>query len=321
MKLGFRTGGHLDNEMLTFAAQLGVDVLLAEGRDLPSDRTWSYEDLLHLRQRVESVGLELGAIQGLPEECYDRIRLGLPGRDAQIEQVCQVVRAMGRAGIPILGYHFNQTGTAWRTEYSPTGRGGAWVTKYDHSLVANAPKLYDGPEDEEAVWANLLYFLKAVMPVAEEAGVRLALHPDDPPVPRIGGAPLILRSVAAYQRAAQLVDSPSHAIKFCQGTVAEMCAKPEEVYAAIRWFAGRGQIAYVHFRNIRGRSVRFEETYIDEGQVDMLVAMRAYHACGFQGILIPDHVPGMVADSPWGHRSRAYAMGYMQGLLRCVGAR
>ncbi|MBN1401143.1 MAG: mannonate dehydratase [Anaerolineae bacterium] len=318
IKLGFRSGGRLDAEMLAFARQFGADAILAEGSDLPTDRVWSYEDLREVRRRVERAGLELGAIQGMPERFYDRIRLGLPGRDEQIENVRRIVRHMGQAGIPILGYHFNQTGTAWRTGYLPVTRGGAWVTVYRHADVARAPKLYAGPEEEEVVWANLKYFLDAVMPAAEEAGVRLALHPDDPPVPRIGGAPLILRSVAAYKRASELVDSPSHAVKFCQGTVAEMCATAEEVYDAIRYFASRGKIAYVHFRNVRGRAEEFEETFIDDGKVDMLEAMRAYHESGFDGILIPDHVPGMVGDSRWGHRSRAYAFGYMKGLLRCV---
>ena len=318
MKLGFRTGGRLDADLLIFASQLGADAILAEGHDLPTDRPWTYDDLWWLRQRVESAGLELGAIQGMPEYFYDRIRMGLPGRDEQIENVRAIVRGMGQAGIPILGYHFNQTGTAWRTGYTPVARGGAWVTSYNHDLVACAPKLYEGPTDEETVWENLLYFLETILPTAEEAGVKLALHPDDPPVPSIGGAPLILRSVQAYRRASELVDSPSHVVKFCQGTVAEMCASPTEVYDAIRHFAGRDKIGYVHFRNVSGTSECFRETFIDSGQIDMLEAMRAYHESGFAGILIPDHVPGMVGDSAWGHRSRAYAFAYMKGLLRCV---
>jgi mannonate dehydratase len=318
VRLGFRTGGRLDQELLIFATQLGADVILAEGRDLPIDRPWTVADLRSLRERVESVGLALGAIQGMPDSFYDRIRLGLAGRDEQIEKVQAIVRNMGQAGIPLLGYHFNQTGTAWRTGYLPVARGGAWVTTYDHHLVARAPKLYQGPENEEAVWDNLRYFLRAIMPIAEAAGVKLALHPDDPPVSRIGGAPLILRSVQAYQRASRLVTSPSHVVKFCQGTVAEMCDTPDQVYEAIRYFATRNKIGYVHFRNIRGTSESFRETFIDSGQVDMLQAMRAYHESGFDGILIPDHVPGMVGDSAWGHRSRAFAFAYMKGLLRCV---
>ena len=146
----------------------------------------------------------------------------------------------------------------------------------------------------------------------------LALHPDDPPVPAIAGVARIFRSVEAYKRVIEIVDSPSNCLEFCQGTVAEMCASPEEVYDAIRYFGSREKIAYVHFRNVSSRVPSFAETFIDDGYVDMLRAMRIYHEVGFEGVLIPDHTPAVAGDTAWGHRGRAYAVGYMKAMLRCI---
>ncbi|MCD6519665.1 MAG: mannonate dehydratase [Anaerolineae bacterium] len=319
MKLGLGAIHEPDDERLLFAKQLGIENIIIHTPDLPGDGFWEFQGLVRLRRNIEAFGLTLAAIENMPRHFYDKIRLGLPGRDEQIERVCKTIRNLGRAGIPILGYDFNILGV-WRTEYSPTGRGGAKVTKYDHSLVQKAPLSDFGEIDDETMWANFEYFLKAVVPVAEEEGVVLALHPDDPPVPKIAGTARIFRSVEAYKRVIELVPSPSNCIEFCQGTFAEMCETADEVYEAIRYFGSRGKIAYVHFRNVRGTVPKFEETFIDEGKVDMLQAMRAYKEVGFDGVLIVDHTPGLVGDTRWGHRGRAYAIGYMKALLKCVEA-
>lgn len=320
MQVGFRLSQGVLDDVLPFARQLGVDGIVVDCSDPPGGGIWGYEALLGLRRRVEATGLCLAGIQSMPEHYYHEIRCGLPGRDEKIERLCQVVRDLGRAGIPILGYHFNVQGFAYRTEFTPTGRGGARVTKYDHAQVANAPPSDIGQLRDADVWANLTYFLEAVVPVAEEAGVVLALHPDDPPMPSIAGVALVLRSVEAYKKASEIMPSPSNAVKFCQGTIAEMCETPAQVYEAIRYFASRGKIAYVHFRNVRGTVPKFEETFIDEGKVDMLEAVRAYHESGFEGLLIVDHTPLLVGDTQWGHRGRAYAIGYIKALIACVEA-
>ncbi|MBC7236495.1 MAG: mannonate dehydratase, partial [Chloroflexi bacterium] len=244
---------------------------------------------------------------------------GKPGRDEQIEKVQKTIINMGRAGIRVLGYHFMVLGV-WRTGYNPVGRGGARVTVYDHALVANAPRADVAPIDEETMWANLEYFLKAVIPVAEQEGVMMALHPDDPPVPEIAGVARIIRSIDAYKRVMSIIDSPANGIEFCQGTVAEMCSDAQQVYDAIRYFCTRNKIAYVHFRNVDRCVPSFAETFIDNGYVDMLEAMRAYHESNFKGVLIVDHTPGIIDDTRWGHRGRAYAIGYMKALMKCVGA-
>ncbi|MBC7235807.1 MAG: mannonate dehydratase [Chloroflexi bacterium] len=307
------------DERLTFARQLGVENIIIHTPELPGDGYWEFRPLLMMRTYVEAAGLKLYAIENMPRNFYDKVRLGLPGRDEQLENVRKTIRNMGRAGIHCLGYDFNLVGV-WRTGRAPTAtsRGRAAVTSYDHELAKNAPLFELGRFDDETMWKNYEYFLKAVIPVAEEEGVRLALHPDDPPVPEIAGTARIFRSTEAYKRVIEIVDSPSNALEFCQGTVAEWCKTPEEVYEAIRYFASRDKIAYVHFRNVRGVVPRFEETFIDDGKVDMLKAMRAYKESGFKGVFIADHTPGIVGDTPWGHRGRAYAIGYMKALLKCV---
>ena len=316
MQLGLGAIHELD-ERLQFARQLGVDNIILGSPELRGDGYWEFQDLLRLRTRVEAAGLRLYAIENVPHRFYDKILEGKPGRDEQIEKMRKTIRNMGRAGIRVLGYHFMVL-SVWRTEYSPRGRGGAKVTIYDHELVESAPVADIGEIDEETMWDNITYFLKAVVPVAEDEGVMLALHPDDPPVANIAGVARIIRSIAAYKRVMDIIDSPSNGIEFCQGTVAEMCQRPEEVYEAIRYFASRKKIAYVHFRNVTSCVPSFAETFIDNGYVDMLEAMRAYKESGFDGVLIVDHTPGIVGDTQWGHRGRAYGIGYMKALLKCV---
>ncbi len=139
-------------------------------------------------------------------------------------------------------------------------------------------------------------------------------------MPEIAGIARIISSVENYKRVMDIVPSPANGVEFCQGTVAEMCHSPQEVYDAIRYFGSRQKIAYVHFRNVDQGVPKFAETFIDNGYVDMLEAMRAYHEVGFDGVLIVDHTPGIINDSPWGHRGEAYALGYMKALLKCVEA-
>lgn len=318
MKLAVGAMHEADEERLKFAKQLGIDYVIIHTPELRGDGYWEYQDLLMLRQRIEGFGLKLWAIECVPVRFYDKIMQGRPGRDEQIEKFCKTLRNMGRAGITRLAYHWALLGVAYRTGFTPTGRGGAWVTSYNHDLVRNAPVADIGAFDDETVWANLIYFLKAVIPIAEQEGVMLGMHPSDPPVSSIHGVAHILRSVDAYKRLVESVPSPSNGVEFCQGTIAEMVDDPQEVYDAIRWFVSRKKIIYVHFRNIRGSRMHFEETFVDEGKVDMLQAMRTYYEAGYDGVFIDDHTPIVVGDTPWGHRGRAYAIGYMKALIKAV---
>lgn len=316
MRLGLKARD-LDGDVLQFAQQLGVQSFVLHRPQMAGDGYYDFQALVQLRTRVESYGLKLEAIESMPQHFWDQIQGGGPRRDEQIEKAMLSIRNMGRAGIPIFGYSW-QPILVWRTGVNPVGRGGARVSEYDHALAENAPLSELGPMSDEDMWERLSYFLKALVPVAEEEGVVLALHPDDPPVPANAGIARIIRSTAALQRALDLVPSPSNALEFCQGCIAEMSSSAEEVYDAIRTFGKGGHIAYVHFRNVSSGVPSFRETFIDAGYVDMLQAIRAYHEAGFDGMLTVDHVPHMVGDTPWGHRARAYSVGYIKALLAAV---
>lgn len=308
------------DERLTFAKQLGVSGVLLNTPKLPGTARWEYDDLARLRERIESFGLRLEALENTPTSFYMDAMVGGPERDRQIAHYQHTIRNLGRAGIPILGYHW-MPNSVWRTQDSPrvNGRGGARVTVFDmHYARERDAKLSHGRVySADELWANYEYFIKAVIPVAEEAGVRLALHPDDPPVPSLAGVARIMNSFEGFKRASEIVDSPNWGLDFCMGCWSEMGGH-ENVIRGIKYFVPRGKIYYVHFRDVQGTADSFAECFLGEGNVDLVGAMRAFKESGFTGFLIDDHVPHMVDDSDWGHRGRAYATGYMLALLDAV---
>lgn len=278
-------------------------------------RRWSALDLSQLRTAVEAHGLRLECIEGVPRNLLDKAMLGLPGAEEQIEDFQATIRAMGQAGIPVLGYAWIPDGV-WRTAKAAHGRGGALVTAYDDAVGQRIATSTLPPRDDAAMWANWERFMTAVLPVAEEAGVRLSLHPDDPPVPVLDGVARIFRNEAAFARALSFADSPNHGLAFCTGTLAE--AGADGMMAALRRFAAAGRIHYVHLRSVTGALPRFTEAFHDEGTVDAVAVLRVLRDAGFDGFVIDDHVPHVVDDTVWGHRSRAYATGYITGVLRAL---
>jgi mannonate dehydratase len=225
------------------------------------------------------------------------------------------VRNIARAGIPIFGYNWMPS-HVWRTPPAHI-RGGAVATAYDHTLAQQMPLTHGRVYSEEEIWANLEYWIKIITPIAEEEGIRLGIHPCDPPVPVLGGIPQILRNFAAYKRLIEIYPSDSNAIEFCQGTMAEM-ADDVDIYDKIRYFGSRHKILYVHFRNVDGTVPRFREEFINTGYVDMFKAMEIYYDVGFDSFFIDDHVPQTFQDTAWGHRGRAFANGYIQALIEAV---
>ncbi len=293
----------LTDEIIQFTRQLGIQDIqfnMYHGSPhLPGETHWEYMDLLRLRTRCEDAGLRLNAIENVPIKFYDKVMLGLPGRDEQIEHMATTIRNMGRAGIPVFGYHFVVTGV-WRTSTTTPGRGGAQVTSF-------------GVYSDDEIWANYEYFIRAILPVAEEAGVKLALHPDDPPVPSLGGVARIMRSFDAFERAMAVGDSPMHGLDFCVGSWSEM--SPEECMRGLRHFGERGKIIYVHFRDVLGSVPKFREGFINEGNLNMFEVMKTLREVGFSGYMIDDHVPHMANDGGWASRSRAFANGQMSAML------
>ena len=286
------------------------------------------EALLEVKQRIESFGLKLSVIEGyLPIE---NIILGNDRRDAEIEEMIALVRNMQSAQIPVLCYNF-MAGTDWvRTSLDEKERGGALVTKFDLSKVHEAVSLESALRRDlqatrveeqviiaEQLWDNLEYFLKQIVPVAEDCGILLAMHPDDPPLDELLGRARIMNQVENFERLISLVPSPNNGICFCQGTFAEMGA---DIPTTIHKLGSH--IHYVHFRDVRGNREEFVETFHDNGQTDMVAAMKAYQEVGFSGPIRPDHVPQLVGeeDGEPGYTmlGRLYAYGYMRGLMQAT---
>ena len=300
-------------DILQFAAQMGVSGIVLNSPRLPGAERWEVEDLVRLRQRVEAYGLRIESIENVPHHFYDLAMLGLEGADRQIANYQATIRHIGEAGIAILGYHWMPNGV-WRTEPKVI-RGGAVATAFDASAVTcNAPT-HGRTFSADEMWANYARFTDAVLPVAEASGVRLALHPDDPPVPSLGGVARLMRSFDGFKKAMQIGDSPNNGLDFCMGCWSEM---GEDVLGAMRHFVAENRLFYVHFRDVQGTVPVFNECFLGEGNMDIAAAMRTLYQAGFTGFLIDDHVPRMVDDTPWGHRGRALATGQMMGLLEAI---
>lgn len=284
--------------------------------DAPAVDHWEYMDLLRLRTMVEDQGLRLEAIENVPGHHMDKIHRGEPGRDEQIEAYCRTIRNMGRAGIHTLGYTFNVT-RVWRTSQFARTRGDAFTSAFDRSRldpeVSNELSL-----SRDQVWDNYRYFIQSVLPVAEEAGVRLALHPDDPPLEELGGVARIMVGRENLEKALGTGDSEFHGLDLCMGTCAERSV--DELYEILDVFSARGKVFYAHVRNVSGSGDRFIECFIDDGDIDIPRALGILHANGFDGFIIDDHVPQIVGDTSWGHRARAHAMGYLQGMVASIRA-
>lgn len=315
----------LDEETAAFARQLGVRAVQLNTPSLDGSLGyWSEESILELRRRCEGQGLELVALENVPQGFLSDIKLGGPRRDEQLEAYCETVRNVGRAGVAYLGFNFIVTGV-WRTSLHTVGRGGALVSAFDLARVAEGNAV-GGPQGrtegedpaigEDELWRNFATFLETVLPVAESAGVRLALHPDDPPVPSIGPTARLFYCVANLRRALEMAGgSPAFGFDLCLGTVSEMEGGANAVREAIETLGPSGAICYVHFRQVKGTVPSFEECFLGEGNYSPREVIELLAENGFDGYLLDDHVPHMVGDSDWGHRARAHAIGYMQGLL------
>jgi mannonate dehydratase len=208
-----------------------------------------------------------------------------------------------------------------RTESTP-GRGGSTYSTFVYDKAKQEPPLTEaGRVTEEMSWERITYFLKRVVPVAEEYKVKLACHQHDPGMPRgkgFRGVDRVLGSVDGLKRFIQIAPSKYHGLNFCQGTVAEMLKEPgKEIYDVIRYFGSRGKIFNVHFRNIKGGFLNFQETFPDDGDVNMIQAMRVYKEVGYDGMMMPDHIPSIPGDAG-GRQAWAFCFGYIQALIQLV---
>ena len=298
-----------------YAAQLGVRYAVGRMPDGRMEETAASLELLRaMRKRYEEYGFELSVIE--PAPLNQKIKLNRPGRDEEIERMISLIRNMGLLGIRVLCYNFTAHFNWVRTRFDIRERGGALVTGYRHADLDPEVVTDDGTVTAGELWKNLEYLQKAIVPAAEEAGVLLALHPDDPPQPVIQHISRILISADAMERAVNIVPSPNAGITLCQATFRMM---GEDAVQCIERFGRAGKINLVHFRDVTGDKDDFHETFHDNGMTDMAACIRAYRKVNCNAFIRVDHVPTMASEknqSP-GYESlgRLFAIGYLKGLL------
>ncbi len=287
---------------------------------------WELDHLLGLKKEINDAGLELEAVENFdPADWYD-ILLDGPNKKQQLEVIKQHIRNIGQAGIPIMGYNFSLAGVCSRTT-GAYARGGAMSVGMEHIDTSPIPKgmiwnmtydsgLSSGVQEDvtrEELWERLEYFLNEIIPVAEEAGVTMAAHPDDPPMPILRNTPRLLYLPNCYKKLLGLNSSKNNALEFCLGSIAEMTEG--DVYEVTEQYAEN--MAYVHFRNIKGKVPNYKEVFLDEGDIDMIRILKILKRKKYNGVLIPDHTPQMSCEAPW-HAGMAYALGYINAALKLV---
>ena len=312
--------GSLDDATLTWMAQLGFEWVVLQGTDWVDQEGkgyWSPENLEALVARCREFGLQLYSLM-IPIDWLTPSMLGAADRDRTIEGIQRSIRTAGSVGIQMMEWRWSPD-FKWGADvgyYDEEGRGGAVYKAFDYSSVADAPPFDDvGRITREELWDRLVYFAKAIVPFAEEAGVKLSLHPKDPPVKSMRGVDRLLTNTDEIEDFLDAVDSPANGFTFCQGTVTEMGV---DVIDAIRRIGGRGRIHHVHFRGVRGSVPKYVETFIDEGDVDMLEAMRAFKEVNYSGSMVSDHTPRITGDFAGGRVGRTYSHGYIRGLVEIV---
>jgi len=291
------------------------------------NQLWTLEELVAIRKSIEAEGLKLEAIENFDPAHWHDILLDGPKKKQQLENIKTIVRRVGEAGIPIIGYNFSIAGVCGRVT-GRFARGGAVSVGMDGALETPMPNgmvwnmVYDpnahgvvASITHEELWRRLDDFLEEILPVAEEACVKLAAHPDDPPMPSMRGQPRLVYQPQLYQRLLDLHPSPANQLEFCLGSLAEMT--DGDIYETVDRYSGEGKLAYVHFRNVRGKVPRYKETFVDDGDIDMLRVLQILKKNQFDGVLIPDHTPQMTCEAPW-HAGMAYATGYMKAALQIV---
>lgn len=299
------------------AKQIGVNrAIIGVNKALSSVSSDKYVDVLgKIKADYEAGGLTIAGVESDPVPT-EKIRLGLPGRDEEIANYCAAIEAFGKVGIPMCCYNFMAAIGWYRTNTAVPERGGALTTEFNYDDAEKQGLTQWGRVSEEKMWDNMTYFLKRIIPVAEKANVKMALHPDDPPVSPLRGIGRIITSAAAYRRVMDIVPSPVNGVTFCQ---ANFKAMGEDIEAVAKEFCEKGKVFFIHFRDIEGKGKHFRETFHDNGPTDMPKMLKIYYDSGFVGPVRPDHAPtleGESNDSPgYAVLGKLFAFGYMKGIM------
>ena len=310
--------GNSRNILWDQVKQIGVDhAVTGLAPSEANENGWDYMPMLRMRNAFNDAGLEISVIESAPP--MNCIKLGIDGKEKEFDNIFTFIENMGRVGIKTWCYNWMAVLNWTRTSSTIPSRGGAMVTGYNHTMMDQAPLTQVGEVPESRLWETLHEFLERVTPVAEQYGVKMAMHPDDPPLSPLRGIGRIMRSLENYQTLLDMVASPMNGITFCQGNFGLMT---EDQPTAIRHFGFQNKIFFVHFRDVRGHVENYIETFHDDGPTDMYACLQAYKEIGFNGVLRPDHVPtlsGEENDHP-GYSSlcRLYAVGYIRGLREAV---
>ena len=318
VKLAAMNGSDASEENLTYVKQLGLEYVV----------TWTgganttYENLLRMRQTIEAAGLKVANIGNGTTHNQDKITLGLPGRDEKIEEYKNFLRVAAKAGYHTSIYAHMANGI-WSTERAYSRLASArsfdlekaktegWKTKDGVSYVDTPThgRVYS----EKEIWDNWEYFMRQVVPVAEEAGIRIGVHPDDPPVKTLGGIPRIFSSFEGYKTALEIADSPNVGMCLCVGCWLEGgTLMGKDVLETIRYFGERNKLFKIHFRNVESPLPHFVESFLDNGYMDMYKVMKALVEVNNHCSVIDDHVPEMIGGRRVGD---AFSIGYMKALL------
>jgi mannonate dehydratase len=338
----FRWYGESDPVKLEYIRQIpGLYGIVSAIYDIPVGEVWPLERLQELRARIEGVGQKFEVVESVPT--HEDIKLGKPARDRLIANFQQNIRHCAAAGVKVICYNFMPVFDWTRTEMAKELPDGSFTLAFDAKAVAKIdPKkgialpgwdssykpeqLEDllaeyGAVNDETLWANLEYFLKAIIPVAEETGIKMAMHPDDPPRP-IFGLPRIVKNREDLQRLVNIVDSTANGLTLCSGSLgADLC---NNVEALVREFGSQGRIHFGHLRNVK---VELDGTFYEsthrscDGSLDMAAIVKAYHDIGFEGYVRPDHgrmIWGETGKPGYGLYDRALGAVYLNGLWEAI---
>lgn len=310
----------LSKQMGVHGAVAGIDLRVA---GLSGVQPWEYKAIAGVKDTWKKVGLNYNVVEG-PPSLGEKTKLGLEGRDEEIDNFITFMKNLKKAGVDVICYNWMPVLGWLRTDMAAKGRGGALVTAFDYEDIKNKPNTKYGEVSKEILWKNLEYFLKAVVPEAEKIEMKLAMHPDDPQVNSIQGISRIMNTVENFDRMLNIVPSEFNGVTMCQGNFSLMGANIPDL---VRRWGKDGKIHFVHFRNVQDLSgvlpsTKFTETFHDEGQIDMYAAMKAYYDIGFKGPVRPDHVPTMAGEENTmpGYMTlgNLFAIGYIRGLAESV---